>query len=322
MSDKLITDIHNFIDSLRSNYTVYAPVNGNFRRVTDPKEITLNGRNTQRSPKELFFPQTEVMFTYQKGNKGEAERPALTEKRVILGIRPCDVKGMLLLDKLFDNEDYRDPYYIEKREATIIIGLACNNPQETCFCTSLGIQPDSKEGMDVLLREIKGGYLATGVSKKGEELISSLPDAKGNEKTREVGKPSTSFTIDGGLSAKLSERFDDEVWAKISEKCLGCATCTYLCPTCHCFDVQDEVVGEEGRRIRLWDSCQFPLFTRHTTGHNPREKGRERMRNRIMHKFSYFVNIFGETACVGCGRCIANCPVNFDIREVIHRLNR
>ena len=320
MSNKLITDIHKFIDSLRSNYTIYAPVNGNFRRVTDPKGINLNGQNTQRSPKELFFPQRETVFAYKKGDRGEGEKPAFEEKRVILGIRPCDVKGMLLLDKLFDNEDYRDPYYIEKREATTIIGIACNTPQETCFCTSLGIQPDSKEGMDVLLTEVRDGYLATGISKKGEELISGLSDAKGNEKIKEVKKPSTSFSIEN-LSAKLSERFEDEVWAKISEKCLGCAACTYLCPTCHCFDVQDEVVGEEGRRIRLWDSCQFPLFTRHTSGHNPREKNMERMRNRIMHKFSYFVNIFGETACVGCGRCIQNCPVNFDVREVIDKIS-
>lgn len=322
MSDKLIADIHNFIDGLRSDYTVYAPVNGNFRRVTDTKEINLDGGNTQRPPKELFFPQRETIFAYKKGEKGEAQKPAFfEEKRVILGIRPCDAKGMLLLDKLFDNKDYRDPYYIEKREAITIVGVSCKNPQQTCFCTSLGIQPDSKEGMDVLLTETDGRYLAEGVSKKGNKLIGDLPDAKGNEKTGAVGKPSTSFTIDG-LSAKLKERFDDEVWARISEKCLGCATCTYLCPTCHCFDVQDEVVGNEGRRIRLWDSCQFPLFTRHTSGHNPREKGKERMRNRIMHKFSYFVSIFGQTGCVGCGRCIANCPVNFDIREVIHRLHR
>ena len=319
MSDKLITDIHKFIETLKSEHIVYAPVNGKFQRVTDTKEINLNGKNTQRSPKELFFPQTEVMFTYQKGNKGEAEKPVLTEKRIILGIKPCDVKGMLLLDKLFDNEDYRDPYYIEKREATTIVGMSCKNPQETCFCTSLDIQPDSKEGMDVLLREVKDGYLGTGISKKGEKLISTLPDA-GDKKAEKIKMPTSSLSIDG-LSDKLQERFDDEVWAKISEKCLGCATCTYLCPTCHCFDVQDEVVGEEGRRIRLWDSCQFPLFTLHTSGHNPREKNMERMRNRIMHKFSYFVNIFGETACVGCGRCIANCPVNFDVREVIEELN-
>lgn len=322
MNQKIITHMPSFIETLKLKYTLYAPVNNKFQRITNSQEINLKGENTQNSPKEFFFPQTETIFVYKKGSLGEGEKPPFSEKRVILGIRPCDVRGILLLDKLFDNKDYQDPYYVEKREATIIIGLACNIPQETCFCTSLSIEPDDKEGMDICLSEFSDGYLAEGISIKGQELIHNLPDAKGDEKIKEVKKPSISFTIDSELSAKLKEKFEDDIWERISEKCLGCATCTYLCPTCHCFDVQDEVLGEEGRRIRLWDSCQFPLFTLHTSGHNPREIRSKRIRNRLLHKFNYFVNNFGEIACVGCGRCLQSCPVNFDIREVLQLIGQ
>jgi sulfhydrogenase subunit beta (sulfur reductase) len=126
-----------------------------------------------------------------------------------------------------------------------------------------------------------------------------------------------------GLGDKLDNSFDSDFWDEVHFKCIGCTTCTYLCPTCHCFDIYEEEESDKsGYRLRLWDSCSLSLFTLHTSGHNPRPSSKERMRQRVMHKFNYFAHNYNEFGCVGCGRCIQNCPVNMDIRDVISSIAR
>ncbi|UCG91125.1 MAG: 4Fe-4S dicluster domain-containing protein, partial [candidate division WOR-3 bacterium] len=121
------------------------------------------------------------------------------------------------------------------------------------------------------------------------------------------------------LGKKL-DNFDGSYWETLHQKCLGCGICTYFCPTCHCFDINDEVIKSHGRRVRTWDSCMFPLFTLHASGHNPRPTKKERMRQRIIHKFNYSKKYYGKTFCVGCGRCIINCPVNVDVRRIVKEI--
>jgi ferredoxin len=172
--------------------------------------------------------------------------------------------------------------------------------------------------------------LLRAVTEKGEALLESVEGLlveAGEEDLRARDRVVTEATDRmrsevpvEGLKAKLDGMFDHAVWEEISRKCLGCGACTYLCPTCHCFDITDEAVEVEGQRVRTWDSCMFPLFTLHASGHNPRTSGKERMRQRMMHKFSYTVDNWGATFCVGCGRCVRSCPVNLDIREVIRRV--
>ena len=125
--------------------------------------------------------------------------------------------------------------------------------------------------------------------------------------------------INDDIPQKLEELWDSPLWKKVSDACLGCGA-YFLCPTCHCFDIQDEMEGFEGRRCRVWDSCMFKEYTLHTSGHNPRPTRRERTRNRVNHKYSYFVKNFGTIACVGCGRCINNCPVNIDILDILSQV--
>jgi ferredoxin len=120
----------------------------------------------------------------------------------------------------------------------------------------------------------------------------------------------------------LDENFEHPFWDTLHKKCLACGTCTFMCPTCHCFDIQDEVKAEDGKRMRNWDSCMFPLFTKETSGHNPRPSQKERWRQRVMHKFRYFVDNFNAIACVGCGRCVMYCPVNMDIRKIVEDISK
>jgi len=319
------------IEELTKEYQVFAPVRNesvvSFERVSSGNETVLDLHNTKKPPKEVFLPQNEILFTYRVGQESvEIEgAPALEREMVLLGVRPCDARGFVLLDKFFSSGEQEDFNYLRKRENAATVGLACNHPLSTCFCTSIGGSPFGKEGMDLLLQDLNDKYLIEMVTEKGKKLIEKFPWLRGAEKadiekgkrlSEDAEKAIRSKLSVEGLSEKLDRMFDDPMWDQIGLKCVGCGVCTFLCPTCCCFDVLDEET-EEAKRVRIWDSCQFPLFTLQGSGHNPRSSAKERMRQRIMHKFSYFVKNFGESFCVGCGRCIRECPVNQDIREII-----
>ncbi|RLE12962.1 4Fe-4S ferredoxin [Candidatus Aerophobetes bacterium] len=322
-------EMNKFIQSLMADYTILAPVNIEgiffFKPVADFQGIDGEYKNSKKPPKEVFFPQTETMFKYKDGKVESTEK--VKGKRILLGVRPCDARANLLLDNVFAGEDYEDIYYTNKRENTIIIGLACNEPSSTCFCSSFGGGPFSKEGLDILLIDIKDSYLVDTVTDKGGKILTGEfkeatdKEVKLAEKIKnEAEKKIKSRIRIEGIKEKLDAMFDDPFWDELSERCIGCGICSYLCPTCHCFDIQDEAKNSQGRRVRNWDSCMFPLFTLQASGHNPRPTGKERMRQRIMHKFNYFVENYKEVACVGCGRCIINCPVNIDIRKVLKKI--
>jgi ferredoxin len=334
MADKILArdKISGFIDDLVKGGTLYAPVltNGyvSFESVSSSRDVILDYFNSKKTPKEFFFPQNEEMFRFERDDYGRAPvEPHGVDQRILFGIRPCDVSAILRLDNVFLGEDYVDPYYKGKRENTIIITMACSKPRSTCFCTTCGIGPFDEDGSDVFVVDLGDMYLLRSRTKKGDEIIDGLSDAAvGDMEKFEVAKASAESFVTSKIDLErlkegLQGIFEDEIWSRICEKCIGCGTCTYLCSTCQCFDIVDERLKAGGRRIRIWDSCMFPLFTLHTSGHNPREGKMERMRQRVMHKFSYFPNRYGPPSCVGCGRCIVNCPVNFDIREVLQTLS-
>jgi sulfhydrogenase subunit beta (sulfur reductase) len=328
--------VKSFLEKLLKDYEVLGPRETagfvSFGRIMSPGELKLNYQNSTKAPKEAFFPQWEVMFRY--GNTDQSVEVKSTEapgvRRILFGIRPCDIRAALLLDLVFDSPDSKDPYYINKRKGTIVVGLGCNHPASTCFCTSVNGGPFSREGADLFMTDLGDGYLVEVLSPRGRKLIQDL-DGRGasqedKERARAIENAATrgisSVVETNGLMEKLEKMTEAPFWDFVYEKCLGCGICTYLCPTCHCFDIADEAFDLRGQRVRYWDSCLFPLFTLETSGHNPRPTGRERIRQRIMHKFNYFLSTHKAIACVGCGRCIIYCPVNFDIRRVIDDIHR
>lgn len=318
---------------------IFAPVINSTRgvefiEVDKQKSILFDYSNSKLSPKGLFFPQREVLFTYEKGSLKET--PAPEQDFILFGIRPCDTLALTYLDKIFSdsNGKFKDPYYLQRRENALIISLACKDPAFSCFCTSVGGSPSGKQGADILVYEVKDKLLFESCSKKGEAFMkktsphfskSTDEDVIAVKKQSEKAKASIPLLESSGLDGlkeKLDKGFEDPVWENITRICIGCGTCTYLCPSCHCFDITDEENNKgQGCRIRTWDSCQYPLFTLHASGHNPRVNKKQRMRQRIMHKFSYTVDASGDIFCVGCGRCVLYCPVNLDIREMIKTLN-
>ena len=325
--------VADLLDQLVTQYDVLAPVRQGdtlvFKQIAAGSDAVLDQGRTTMSAKDSFFPQEEVLFQF---NGHEVEEPVAQGSRVLFGVRPCDARSLTMLDLVFDSADYPTIYYGRQRERSFLIGIGCDTPPSTCFCTTVGGEPFGQDGLDVLLSDIGDKYLVQVLSSKGELLLegnalleqaSEADKEKATEIARAARESLTSDLDIEGLPERLDGMFDDPVWTDVSAQCLGCGACTFVCPTCHCFDIVDELDelgGQSGRRVRVWDSCQYPLFTHHTSGHNPRPSGRERMRQRIMHKYSYYVQNHDVIACVGCARCVTACPVNLDIRQVLSTL--
>ncbi|HIC84735.1 MAG TPA: 4Fe-4S ferredoxin, partial [Desulfobacterales bacterium] len=290
-------------------------------------------QNTRLSAKGVIYPQSERMFIYSVDkNDPEAfimkEAPKEYPPQVVVGIRSCDAHALKLVNVNFDNPEYKDPWWVRRYQATILVGLGCNEPCSTCFCTLAGGGPFNRDVLDVLLYDLGEKFLAEAVSEKGEQLLSTLsggkePEASDQEKARDLEKRAIegmpeALSVELLREKVLLDLFNAPFWEDVAFACINCGTCTYLCPTCWCFDIQDEVYKKEGDRIRNWDSCMFPLFTLHGSGHNPREQKFQRVRQRFMHKLKYYPDKYKNgIQCSGCGRCVQFCPVNIDIRQVL-----
>ncbi len=322
------------INLITTKNKLYAPVKENgfslFKQVKDATEIDTSYVNTRVPPKSIIFKQTETLFRFTPGKKGSVEAiPEEKEKIVIFAIKTCDAKAFALLDPVFLG-DFKDPYYSAKRKNSVLIGLSCNNPGPACFCTSFDDSPASKEYVDILFTDIGDNYYIEGNTEIGKKFLEehkTLFDSASseNQKSRDkvereaIGKIKRTMKLTG-IAEKLDGMFEHSIWYESARKCIGCGTCTYLCPTCHCFDMQDESTLNKGARIRVWDSCMYPEYTHHASGHNPRPARMNRVRNRVYHKFNYFPKNTEVFGCTGCGRCIEYCSVNIDIIEIINKI--
>jgi ferredoxin len=286
-------------------------------------------RNTVEPPKANLLPPMEKMFRFQKEKTGYRLELSRDEYRQILfGIRPCDARAMPILDKTF-NDSYKDQYYLSKRRNTVLVGLGCTRPYDSCFCTSLGISPAASADVDLMLTDIGDQLLVEEITEVGKELMSKTNgveeateanEAKAREvKETAIGKVTRRVETEY-IERKLQSGFEDEdYWQGVAAKCLTCGICTFLCPTCHCFDINDELVKKQGARFRSWDSCAFCIYTRMPM-ENPREEKWKRVRQKVCHKYEFYPMNFGVIACTGCGRCIRQCPVNWDITRILASL--
>ena len=288
--------------------------------------------NTSRSPKDFFFPQTENLMEFKRSGKSIEIIDTRTAKEdfVVFGVRACDAKAFEILDRVFLTEP-RDSYYASAREHGTIVTVACGKPSETCFCTAFGIDPSAPQG-DVSAWKTDKEIFLQANTEKGEKLLSTVAhlteEADENAVKEEKEKikavlnrlPLSNISKDKFGGGKTMELFDAPEWAELSATCLGCGTCTFVCPTCQCYDIKDFNTGNGVVRFRCWDSCMYSDFTKMAHGNN-RNSQKERFRQRFMHKLVYFPeNNEGIFGCVGCGRCLSKCPISMNIVKVMKKL--
>jgi len=301
----------------------------NFAAYTADANVDLDTLKTVKSPKDVFFPQSETLYTC---NKEENKLKITPEKLVdapfvVFGMKACDIKGIEVLDRVFLSDPV-DSFYAARRANGIIVALACHEPEESCFCKVFGVDC-AEPAADVATWMIEGELYWKALTEKGEALTESVKalltdadeakvEAEKNAIREIVEKlPYANLSLEGWNGDVLTEKFNDALWNELYKPCLACGTCTFVCPTCQCYDIKDYNTGNGVQRYRCWDSCMYSDFTMMAHGNN-RNSQMQRFRQRFMHKLVYFpANNDGMYSCVGCGRCVDKCPASLNIVKVI-----
>lgn len=325
-----------FYGQVIAGNAVYAPVDkfGKFKykKIKSLSECNVDSPiKSTETIKGLFFPQASVVAKYQTSSAGLTELPIeadeLKEKKVIIGVKPCDAQAIQVLEKVM-TWDYKDEDFLARRASSTIISILCI-PVDTCFCTSSDYDILTSDASDILVINAGETVYLKPQTEKGAALISannkglqqSSADAEEKIKAR-FEEFKKGFTInfnytDINESLAKPESFESPHFDSVALSCMGCNACGFVCPTCHCFKIADEKAGDKVVRYKCYDSCNSKYFTLMAGGHNPRPAKYRRWRQRAMHKFVYYKERFGVNLCIGCGKCAMNCPVCIKISDVV-----
>lgn len=332
-------DLNKVFDLISAEEELYLPVKKadktNYDLYTKDAEADFETLKTVKSAKDIFFPQSETLYTcISDEGKIKIEPEKLMERDfVVMGMKACDIAGMEVLDKVFLSEPV-DTFYAARREHGTIVALACGKPEESCFCTVFNINPEAPRADATMWIEGDEVFFEAD-SEKGEKFLdkisSLLTDSDGKKveeqknNIREIMEklPYTKLSLEGwGKEENADKLFNSPLWEKLYGACLACGTCTFSCPTCQCYDIKDYNTGSKIERYRCWDSCMYSDFTMMAHGNN-RTSQMQRFRQRFMHKLQYFpVNNGGMFSCVGCGRCVDRCPSSLNIVKVIKAFSK
>ena len=327
------TELSKLYAAIAQTQTLYLPVKAagktNFAVWNADVQPDIDTLKTVKSPKDAFFPQCENLYTVKReeGKLRLTAEELEKENFVVFGIRPCDVRALTVLDKVFLSDPV-DTYYAARREHGVLVSLACGRPETSCFCGTFGIDCAQPEG-DVATW-LWGEYLYwQPQTQKGETLTNALsalledaeeaPVAEAKTAIRAICEklPLKDLSLQKWGAEAAQNNFDSPWWEELYKGCLACGTCTFVCPTCQCYDIKDYDTGNGIQRYRCWDSCMYSDFTMMAHGNN-RNSQMQRFRQRFMHKLAYFpANNDGAFSCVGCGRCVDKCPSHLNIVKVI-----
>ena len=314
------------LESMAEGRDVFVPavVDGvaKFARYSQDLEPAFNLVNTTMPPKDLLFPQTQKMYHFDVDANGSYRIHEYDESReqVVFGIRPCDMRSITCLDEVFLTKGFVDEFYANAREKLLTVCIGCAQAAETCFCESMSVDPQLAPNADVMLQDCGDVYRVLAQTEKGEAEVARWGALVDEGEASPVACDVPLKVEMDGVVDKLENMYDHPIWENLSVKCLNCGTCTYVCPTCHCFDISQDMRRKDGVRFRCWDSCMFSEYTAMAGGHNPRPEKLERVRNRFMHKLNFFERRYGMSLCVGCGRCVEKCPVALDITRLIDEI--
>ena len=286
----------------------------------------------QNSLKQFFFPQQEVLYRYRSPSASDydfEQVPPSADSFLYFAVRPCDLSAILYMDVSF-LKDVKDPFYQQKRQKSILVGLNCNTPFEKCFCNATKSGPFIDYGFDLQLTDLGDRFLVESDRTQGEKIIEKWQQffvPASEEDTRlqyqKFLEARGAFEIQVHLDLALKKLADgdvaEDVWSELSRRCQDCGGCAYICPTCTCFTLHDlKLSDQSGERIRSWDACTFSGFTLMAGGHNPVHRESRAIEQRFRHKLQYDVKDHGRPSCVGCGRCVGICFGGTDIVRFIN----
>jgi sulfhydrogenase subunit beta (sulfur reductase) len=330
MADRVISKdkIEGFLQGLAGKYTVVAPVErgdapAEFRELAAGDVPVLDGSKAMMSPKDYLLPRHEVLVRIDTTPGGTTVETPLPEDkpRVMLGAWLPDAQAIQVLDRVFLDKQFVDPYYARRRENLTVVAVIPAEMRWSWFCGSVDDVETWKANVDAVMYDLGDKLVFEPISEKGAALAEGLGDASEGDtaKRNELWQAfkNTGVLPFAGKALYENLAWGDPIWAEIAQKCIACGMCSYMCPSCSCFDIQDETCGTCVERYRCRDTCQFEDFTLMGHGHNPRNNQVPRSRQRLLHKFKYQHEQFGVVGCTGCGRCVELCPVNVDIREVL-----
>ncbi len=293
--------------------------------------------STTQSFKRLYHRPREVLLQIRRGPSGMRAETVLppTEKLALIGARGCDLAGLGMLDRVMGSAHANDAHYAARRADTVVIAVSCSAPAATCFCTSVGTGPRVEAGFDIELVELaepaSHRFVARSGSARGRQLLAEVGcgvcpegDRAAAEAQLEAARRAITRQLDTeNLPERLGSHPEDPQWASLAERCLACSGCTQVCPTCFCSNIEDttSVEGETATRTRTWDSC-FTSQLSYLHGGSVRGSVKSRYRQWLTHKLAHWVDQFGASGCVGCGRCLTWCPVGIDWLQAAGAIGR
>lgn len=329
------SDLKPMLDAVSEQMELYVPKkSGEFYVFSkyDPsarQTVEFNNIRACTPVKDFLFPVRELAAIYPGSIDPQQVKPF-----GIFGLKDCDLRSLEVLDKVFIEDDFEDPFYVKRRENMFIIASDCFEPGESCFCNVMGGKPFTEKGFDLNISRVQGGFIVETGSEKGGEfvkkhsnLFKTLPENALNEREKnrnETEKQLAEQNADMKFDCPVREIFDNsedsEVYDVEAKTCVECQACTRICPTCHCFYLYDTKQKEYFAKMKMWDSCMRWAYAEVAGGANPRKALGDRIKHRLMHKFVYFLDRYGLKMCIGCGRCVDAEAGKVDIREIMKKL--
>jgi sulfhydrogenase subunit beta (sulfur reductase) len=336
MRTVFVSKLKPLLNALAEQMDVYVPTKAEgfyvFNKY-DPSgdgDIEFNNIRACTPVKEFLFPLRELAAVFPEPVQTEQAKPF-----AVFGLKDCDLRSIEILDKVFLEEEFKDPSYIARRENMFIVASDCFEPGESCFCNIMEGQPFAESGFDLNISQVRDGFIVEAGSDKGEQFLakhlqpsSEVPQGllaerdENRKKTQaQLEQQNAALRFNSPISEIMEKRWESEVFDEEAKTCIECQACTRICPTCHCFYLYDTTQKDYFTKMKMWDSCMRIAYAQVAGGANPHKILGDRLKHRLMHKFVYFLERYGLQMCIGCGRCVDAEAGGVDLRGILKKLN-